>query len=300
MMRKIKNLVFKGGGVRGRAYAGVIEVLEENKLLDDVRSVAGTSAGAITACLLALRYNAKEITSISSAMDFPSFLDKKNYFRILTKFGIYSGDAFLEWMESLIKRNIGHNNATFRDLYDWCGRDLHIFATDLNTNTLKRFSTQQTPEISIAEAVRASMSIPFFFKAWKFSYSLPDDHLYADGGIMYNYPLTAFDQDGKPNPETVGFFLDNLSSPLTNNKLRFNHPIKFTKAVLASLEEAQSINFENDPEELKRSCVIDAMGISATDFNLTENDKRILHQSGRRYTLQFLKNNESEFGLNND
>jgi len=40
----VKNLVFKGGGVLGIAYAGAIEVLEENKILKQVQSVAGTSA----------------------------------------------------------------------------------------------------------------------------------------------------------------------------------------------------------------------------------------------------------------
>lgn len=40
-----KNLVFKGGGIRGIAYVGVIEVLDENDILQQIERVAGTSAG---------------------------------------------------------------------------------------------------------------------------------------------------------------------------------------------------------------------------------------------------------------
>ena len=57
-MRKIENLVFKGGGVLGIAYAGAIHALEDKGLLDNINSVAGTSAGSMVAIILCLRYNA--------------------------------------------------------------------------------------------------------------------------------------------------------------------------------------------------------------------------------------------------
>jgi NTE family protein len=52
-MSQFRNLVFEGGGVKGIAYAGAIEVLEKESILSDIKRVAGTSAGAITAALLA-------------------------------------------------------------------------------------------------------------------------------------------------------------------------------------------------------------------------------------------------------
>ena len=53
-MATIKNLVFKGGGVLGIAYAGAIKVLEDKQILGQIERVAGTSAGAITAALVNL------------------------------------------------------------------------------------------------------------------------------------------------------------------------------------------------------------------------------------------------------
>src|SRR5690349_10381956 len=61
---EVRHLVFEGAGIRGIAYAGVIEVLEQKGRLPGVRQVGGTSAGAITALMLSIGYNATEIRDI--------------------------------------------------------------------------------------------------------------------------------------------------------------------------------------------------------------------------------------------
>ena len=70
MSANITNLAFKGGGVLGIAYAGAIQVLQDQKILQQVQRVAGTSAGAITAALVSLKYTAEEIYSIVQSTDF--------------------------------------------------------------------------------------------------------------------------------------------------------------------------------------------------------------------------------------
>ncbi|XP_061191396.1 uncharacterized protein LOC133199587 [Saccostrea echinata] len=54
-VNKVENLVFGGGGAKGVAYIGVIEVLEQVNILPNVKRFAGTSAGSIVASLLALK-----------------------------------------------------------------------------------------------------------------------------------------------------------------------------------------------------------------------------------------------------
>lgn len=49
----VTNLVFEGGGVKGVAYCGALHELDSQGILPAVTSVAGTSAGAITAALVA-------------------------------------------------------------------------------------------------------------------------------------------------------------------------------------------------------------------------------------------------------
>tara|TARA_B100001059_G_scaffold24418_2_gene19661 strand:- start:1988 stop:2257 length:270 start_codon:yes stop_codon:yes gene_type:complete len=69
----IKNLVFEGAGVRGIAYAGAIKELENNKLISQIEKVGSTSAGAITAMMLALGYSSDEIGEIISQTNLSSF-----------------------------------------------------------------------------------------------------------------------------------------------------------------------------------------------------------------------------------
>ena len=63
-MSQFRNLVFEGGGVKGIAYAGAVAVLEDKEILPDIRRVAGTSAGAITAVLLALGASPQSVRRI--------------------------------------------------------------------------------------------------------------------------------------------------------------------------------------------------------------------------------------------
>ncbi len=199
MSLNVKNLVFKGGGVLGIAYAGAIKVLEDKHFLQGVEKVAGTSAGAITAALLSLRCSADEIKSIVDATDFKSFEDGWDPLRIPSKYGLYKGDAFLAWMQKQIVAKKFNQSATFSDFKNGGCRELRVFATDLNTQDVKMFSYETTPNVIVAEAVRASMSIPLFFEAWQFSGNNPDNHIYVDGGTVYNYPITTFDDSGIPN-----------------------------------------------------------------------------------------------------
>ena len=56
-----KNLVFEGGGVRGYAYKGVIEELNNIGILKNFTRFAGTSIGALFAALLAVGFTSYEI-----------------------------------------------------------------------------------------------------------------------------------------------------------------------------------------------------------------------------------------------
>ena len=291
MSYNFTNLVFEGGGVKGIAYAGALQVLTDCGILPQIKQVAGTSAGAITATLVSLGYTAPEIKSIIMSMDFKTFEDGWDPLRLPTEYGLYKGDAFLTWIQKMIaaKANKGAN-ATFSDLYNQNGIGLFVFATDLNIYDVKQFSHLDTPNVAIAEAVRASMSIPMFFKAWKFSNNLPDDHIYVDGGVVLNYPITVFDSPQAPdNPQTLGFFLYDKNGNKKPNTLAYNELIPYCKALFETLLDSQVIDFDEDESMEKRSVRIDDFGIAATDFDLTQQQKEQLYKSGVYYTEAFLK-----------
>jgi NTE family protein len=283
----IKNLVFKGGGVLGICYAGAIEVLEQKNILSGIEKVSGTSAGAITALLVSLNYNSVDIKNIINSTNFSSFQDKFNPFRIFTKYGLYKGDAILNWLKNIIKSKGVSENATFLDFKNAGFKDIYIFATSLNTNQLKEFSLNKTPNTVVVEAVRASMSIPLFFQAYQFKNSNPDDDIYVDGGLVYNYPMSIFDTD-IINQETLGFFLTDIKADNSKNLVKYNNIFNYLKNGVDSLLNSQYIDFMSDEEDVKRSVIIDSLGISPTNFKLTDNEKIELYNSGINSTIKYL------------
>ena len=64
------NLAVEGGGVKGIAYAGALEALEQAGVRSQIRQIAGTSAGAFSALLMTLGYEAKEIQRILLGTNF--------------------------------------------------------------------------------------------------------------------------------------------------------------------------------------------------------------------------------------
>ena len=71
--RNYCDLVCEGGGVKGIGLAGAFSVLEEQDFRP--QNVAGTSAGAITAALIAAGYTAAELKEVIFGMDFLKFRD---------------------------------------------------------------------------------------------------------------------------------------------------------------------------------------------------------------------------------
>lgn len=200
MAYHFRNLVFEGGGVKGIAYVGAMEVLEAKGILPDIRRVGGTSAGAINALLLGLNYTPAETKQILSQLDFQSFLDDdwgvlRDTDRLLREYGWYKGDFFRGWIAERIAAKTGNADATFNDVQNQAARkgfrDLYFVGTNLSTRFAEVFSHEHTPRWCVADAVRISMSIPLFFAAKR---SVRGD-VYVDGGLIDNYPIKLFDRE---------------------------------------------------------------------------------------------------------
>ena len=196
MAAQFRNLVFEGGGVKGIAYIGAMQVLEQRGLLNDIRRVGGTSAGAINALIFALGYDLAEQQEILRSTDFGKFMDDsfgfiRDVWRLLTKFGWHRGDFFTRWIEELVKAQLRSEKATFRTLQQARRPDLYVIGTNLSTGYSESFSAERHPDMPLVTALRISMSIPLFFAAVR--HGLRED-VYVDGGVQLNYPVKLFDR----------------------------------------------------------------------------------------------------------
>ncbi|MFU8832875.1 MAG: patatin-like phospholipase family protein, partial [Wenzhouxiangella sp.] len=72
---QFRNLIFEGGGVKGIATIGAMEILRQRGFLDHIVRVGGTSAGAINALIFALGYSIEEQREILESTNFRDFMD---------------------------------------------------------------------------------------------------------------------------------------------------------------------------------------------------------------------------------
>lgn len=284
-----RSLAFEGGGVKGVAYAGALQVFDAAVGLDRVERVAGTSAGSITALLVALGYTPDEITSIVLELDFRRFQDGTFFTdaeRLFEEYGWFPAFTATCLFECLVHQRLGDRLATFADLHaraavDPAFKDLYVVATDLERSDWRVFSHEDpaSADLPLAHAVRASMAIPFYFTAQEI-----DGHVFVDGGVLDNYPIELFDQGPGGGEATLGFFLGSLAGevPVTDF-------VEYTEQVFESLLAVQTDDLCADPANVRRSVFLDPLGIQTTDFGLTLEQKCALIASGAAGTRDYLR-----------
>ena len=164
------RLVLGGGGGKGIVHIGVIKAVID--LGFAIESITGTSIGAIWGALygrmLALTSGSLDerqhqaidaLEKTAYALTLRNFRDF-NWRSLLTR-GLLKGRRLESWLESMLWP---HSAASAGPLtFSQLDFDLTITATDAITGSPLAFNRLATPGLAIARAVRASMSIPFFF-----------------------------------------------------------------------------------------------------------------------------------------
>ncbi len=298
-MSVYKNLVFEGGGVKGVAYIGVLEVLDKKGITQDIEKVAGTSAGAIVALLVGLEFSISEIRTILFDMNFKDFMDDKaGIFRDTAHFtkyyGYCEGEKLKSFIENLlIKKNL-NKDITFEKLYEDKNedkekkfkKDLNFIGSNISFAKQEIFSLKTTPNMKIAEAVLISASYPFVFPLKNLNSEAGKENIiYCDGGLINNYPIRIFDLDGKPNPETLGFKLSIKSSVVHKGK-EIDGIFDLLKQIASLLLDIQTKVYLNN-EDWERTVFIDTLGVETLDFELEPNGKNNLIDSGEKCTEKY-------------
>lgn len=327
-MRKhlVRNLVFKGGGVRGIAYMGALEVLDEMDMLDQIDRAAGTSAGAFTATMFSFRlpiadtfalFNTLDITKVPQVThkDLPEgdrprdrlrrliqTPDLDAYNRFFNNYGWYSSQYFYEWLQDIIAQQCdGNRRATFAEFRERGFRELYIVAANVSRQRPEYFSVQHTPQVAVADAVRMSISIPMFFEALQFDGErFGSGDYYVDGGLYDNFPIAIFDdpqfaqqswayREGI-NWETLGLFLYPEAVKNTTKPIMPKNVWAFSSLMVQSLYRAYEVSgYQTNPVDKRRTIEISDCGIPATEFSITRDSEKFqrLYASGRNAAQQF-------------
>jgi NTE family protein len=307
------DLVFEGGGVKGIGLAGAYAVLEERGF--EPKNVAGTSAGAITAALIAAKFTAEELREIIVSLDFRQFQDEAwedkiplfdRTTSILLDQGIYEGSRFYEWMKGLLA---GKGVRTFRDLVIEEFKDdpkyrsrLQVIASDVTGRRLLVLPRDagelglDPDDLEVAQAVRMSMSIPFFFEPVRIdNEKTGQKHTIVDGGMLSNFPVWLFDCEDDEEPEwpTFGCLLVEpepqkpVSTRLDKDDRGFSALIDYIKAMAQTMMEAHDRLYVQQAQ-WARTIAIPTLGVGTTEFDITRERALKLYDSGREATEKFL------------
>ncbi|ETT65378.1 phospholipase [Paenibacillus sp. FSL R7-277] len=287
------DAVFEGGGVKGIAFVGAIEVMERKGY--SWNKLAGTSAGAIVAALLAAGYNSAEIRELMHSLDYVKLLGKTGLNNVpllnkalplLLNSGIYSNHVLEGVMSDWLKRR---GVETFGDLPE--GK-LSIIASNISNGKMVIFPRDlphyglSSTTFPIAAAVRMSTTLPLFFKPYQWHTPLiPKPYYMLDGGMLSNYPIWLFDVEGVPRWPTFGFRLSEKRTYAQT--LDINGPVSLLKGMFKTMLQAHDQRHVDEHAE-ERTVFIPTREVTTTKFDLTDADKQFLLTSGHTAAEKFL------------
>jgi NTE family protein len=334
------DLALEGGGVKGIGLVGAVLVLDEAGY--SIARVAGTSAGAIAACLIASISKAGQpmtaLRTYLDQLDFTKFMPEGKIHQffdhqggvvqkaadaaILThRVGLYPGTYLAQWLQPILE-DLGVQ--TFADLKidqsDDPGMSLppnRRYRLVVHVSDITRGDLVQLPwdyayyglaadEQEVVGAIRASMSIPFFFEPVtiqtnkaSINVKMPDGSViqqqydagtvtWTDGGMLRNFPIDAFDRvdDNPPRWPTIGIKLSSLQTGFGPTQASGTALSVAIRALDTMMNEWDRYNVEETTAA--RTIFVDNAGLTATQFDLRPDQQTELFLNGVRAATNFI------------
>jgi predicted acylesterase/phospholipase RssA len=204
-MQSVEHLVFSGGGHNGFTLYGAAR--ESSKMgmwsLSSLKSVYGTSAGAIVGVMIALGYDWEWLDDYLVKRPWDKLLDPTEHILdAYTEGGIYGIDVFQGILGPLLEVKGMSINITLSEFAKKTGVRVHCMATDLNQGILKPLvlGPETTPTLSVVEAVAASAAYPILFRP-----VYTDGKCLIDGAVVCLYPDKECITQEKARERTLGF-----------------------------------------------------------------------------------------------
>lgn len=198
----LKYLALSGGAKQGTIFVGALDVLQcflhmmYNKcLLQQFDGFIGTSVGALVTLHILCGDQTHRIHELVQCS--LSCLQQKT-------------NAFID---DVLRLSFGDVNISFAQFCNRVNKHLKVCACELNTLQLKVFGDDETPNTSVASAIKASIAIPMLFDKVEI-----DGKCYVDGGCQLNLPIGIY-----PASQTLALWLRStpelVSTPSLHNPL---------------------------------------------------------------------------------
>lgn len=197
------GLVLSGGGSRGMAHIGVMQVLEDNQIPIDL--IVGSSIGSVIGGLYAAGYTCEEMISLLETIDwtdiyrddtqrstlFPSQKNEKDRYLFSIRFKGFNpyipsaftpGHKVITFLSDLVLKARYQARSNFNNLKI----PFRAVSTDLVSGKLVVLKKG-----NLAEAINASLAVPLLFAPVSL-----ETMLLVDGGLLSNLPVDVAKNEG--------------------------------------------------------------------------------------------------------
>jgi NTE family protein len=226
---------------------------------------------------------------------------------ILRGTGIYKGDYAHGWVRdqlaSLGVSTFGDLAIDDDDLPEERRYRLVVTVSDVTTGQLVRLPWDyrrvyglDPDEQSVADAVRASMSIPFFFRPVTLTSATGRTSTLVDGGLLSNFPVDTLDRHDGRKPRWPSFGVTVLPNlPDGNDKvipalapLRVLGPPHLLEDVITTVLVGRDQAYLNQPWVAARAIRVDSTNVGFLDFDITDEAIEALYSRGYTAAQDFL------------
>ena len=288
----IKHIVISGGGLSGLIAYGAAKHLHNIGFwnINNIKSMYGTSVGAIVCVGLALKYDFDYLDDYLIKRPWDKVFEKvkiENILNIYRTKGLFTETTFsLKMFDMLLEAKGLSTNITLLEFFQYNHIELHFFTTELNSFSKVDLSYKTHPNLSLIQALNMSSAFPLMFKP-----IIKNNECFIDGGIITNYPLNECLKHEKCNKnEILGFKNTSCSNepiPINEDSSLIDYIKKITNSILIHVaKEKKSMNIPNEI-----CCNIDKCGDYSEWFDVfrTKEKRTFLINSGVEDAKLFLE-----------
>jgi predicted acylesterase/phospholipase RssA len=185
------TLVLCGGAVKGIILLGSLQYIFENGYFSNIKTIVGTSIGAIIGYLIIIGYSPIEIhVFICTHPKLFENIENMNIINMINGLGAVSYSHASAILEKLTLDKIG-KFLTLKELLDEFGKKIIGVTYNETKNRIEYISCETNPDMKCLDLLRMTSNLPEFFDQFIYEGSS-----YIDGGICDNFAIEEGEKNG--------------------------------------------------------------------------------------------------------
>jgi predicted acylesterase/phospholipase RssA len=184
----IQHLVISGGGATGIKSLGILQHLEVSDFwkIENIQTIYATSAGAIIALLIALKFDWNTINDYILLRRWHEAypMDIQSFFDAFSKKGILGGEIATTFFKPFFSAKDLSLEMTMKEFYEYSKIELHFFSLEMNSFQIENISYKTFPDLLLLTAIHMTCALPLVICP-----VILREKCYIDGGVIHNYPL---------------------------------------------------------------------------------------------------------------